>query len=92
MTKADLIDLTFDELRGDASKAVIGKVLEGLVSVSTQALKKGEDVPLTGLGKFEAVQRAARTGRNPRTGDVIDIPASVAVKLSCSKTLKDALN
>lgn len=92
MTKADFINSIFDELRGDASKAVIGKVLEALVSVGTQALKKEESVPLTGFGNFKVVQRAARKGRNPRTGNVIDIPASVVVKFSCSKTLKDALN
>lgn len=91
MTKADFINSIFDELRGDASKAVIGKVLEALVSVGTQVLKKGEAVPLTGLGSFKTVQRQARKGRNPRTGDIIDIPARIAVNFSCSKTLKDAL-
>ena len=92
MTKADLIDSIFDELRGDASKAVIGKVLEALVSVSTQTLEKGDSVSFTGLGKLEVVQRAARKGRNPRTGEEIEIPASNAVKFSCSKTLKSVLN
>ena len=92
MTKADLITAVQKEVGEDVSKVVIGNVLDALVLVSTQTLKDGEAVPLTGLGKFECVKRQARKGRNPRTGDVIDIPSSNAVKFSCSKTLKDALN
>lgn len=92
MTKADLIAAVQVETGDDVSKVVVGKVLDGLSSVITAALGKGEDIPLSGIGKLSSVKREARKGRNPRTGDTIDIPACTAVKFSCSKTLKDALN
>lgn len=55
-------------------------------------LEEGEDVDIPGLGKFSAVDRAARTARNPRTGAAVDVPASRAVKFRPAKALRDALN
>ncbi len=91
MTKADLIDVLEIEASGP-SKADIGRVLDALPRVIADRLGKGEVVSIANLGRFAAVKRAARKGRNPQTGESIDIPACVAVKFSCSKTLKDALN
>lgn len=93
MTKADLISAVQMEVGDDvASKAVVGKVLNGLSSVIAHGLAQGESIPLSDIGKFSPVKREARKGRNPKTGEAIDIPACTAVKFSCSKTLKDALN
>lgn len=55
-------------------------------------LKAGDDVNIPGLGRFKAVKKAARTGRNPRTGEAVEIPARLAVKYSQTSTLKTALN
>lgn len=58
----------------------------------TQALEKGERVALPGLGVFNVKERAARTGRNPRTGEVVQIPAKKVVKFTASKALQTAVN
>ncbi len=80
---ADLVGLT----RSDAAKAV-DAVFEGI----SEALKHGEEVRLVGFGIFAVADRAATTGRNPRTGEKIDIPASKLPKFKASKTLRDTLN
>jgi DNA-binding protein HU-beta len=73
--------------KNDATKAV-DAVFDG-ISVS---LKKGEEVRLVGFGTFAVAERAATKGRNPRTGEEIDIPASKLPKFKAGKTLRDALN
>jgi DNA-binding protein HU-beta len=73
--------------RGDATKAV-DAVLDGI----TGALKGGDDVRLVGFGTFLVSQRSKSEGRNPRTGEKIDIPASRQPKFKAGKSLKDALN
>ena len=57
-----------------------------------EALKAGDKVQLIGFGTFEVKERAARTGKNPRTGEVVEIPASKAASFKPGKALKDALN
>ena len=71
----------------DATKAV-DAVFDGII----QSLKKGEEVRLVGFGTFDVSDRAASEGRNPRTGEKINIPASKQPKFKAGKTLKDALN
>ena len=68
----------------DAVEAVIGSV--------TKALKKGDTVALVGFGTFSVKKRAARTGRNPRTGETIKIKASKIPSFKAGKGLKDAVN
>ncbi|AXR09981.1 HU family DNA-binding protein [Pseudomonas aeruginosa] len=95
MTKQALIDSIHDDLQATGtpvSKHQVNAVLERLGSIATAQLKNGGDVPLPGLGKLKAGQRAARTGRNPATGAAIDIPAKTIVKLATSKALEDTLN
>ena len=58
----------------------------------TEALQKGEKVALTGLGTFEVKERAARTGKNPRTGESVEIAAVKSPKFKAGKALKDVLN
>ena len=67
MNKSELIDAIADS--ANLSKADAGRALDGLVSAVTKALKKGDTVSLVGFGTFSVRKRAARTGRNPRTGE-----------------------
>lgn len=74
------------------SKAVAGKAVDGVLSVVTSALRRGDKVRLAGFGTFSVAQRAATEGRNPRTGAIIQIPASKQPKFKSSKALKQAVN
>ena len=66
--------------------------LNGLIEVISEALTKGDKVQLIGFGTFEAKSRAARTARNPRTGESVKIAASKAPVFKAGKALKDAVN
>jgi len=90
LNKNDLIAAVVDATgltKADATKAVDG-VLESV----TGALKSGDEVRLVGFGTFSVAKRAASTGRNPRTGESIKIPASKQPKFKAGKALKDAVN
>ena len=80
---ADLADLT----KGDATRAV-----DGVFDAIVDALKGGDEIRLVGFGTFSVSRRAATEGRNPRTGEKIQIPASNQAKFKAGKGLKDALN
>lgn len=90
MNKAELIS-KMAELEGTTKKAA-GEQVDAIVSVITEALKNGEEVSLTGFGKFSVTERAAREGRNPATGETIQIAASKSPKFKAAKALKDAVN
>lgn len=72
--------------KGDAAKAV-----DGVFDAITEALKKGDEVRLVGFGTFAVASRAASQGRNPRTGEPMEIKASKQAKFKAGKGLKDAL-
>ncbi len=74
MKKAELIDAMADA--ADISKTAAGKALEGLLEAIVVSLQRGEDVSLVGFGTFAVRSRAARSGRNPKTGETITIEAS----------------
>jgi len=87
--KMDLVErvhTTIGCTKADAERAV-----EAIIAAITEHLKKGEEVSVAGLGIFEGKTRAARTGRNPRTGETIQIKAMRVPKFRASKTLKDAV-
>jgi len=90
MTRAELIEHI--ALRADISKASAARTLDAMVEGITQTLRAGDCVTLTGLGTFIASERAARVGRNPRTGEAISIRAARVPKFRPGKSLKDALN
>ncbi len=90
MNKSELIDAIAE--RADISKAKAGDALDGMVSAITGALKKGDTVSLIGFGTFSVRDRAARKGRNPRTGEEIQIKASRNPAFKAGKALKDAVN
>jgi DNA-binding protein HU-beta len=76
----------------DISKAAATRALESIVDVVKKTLKKGETVSIVGFGTFAVSKRAARTGRNPRTGAAIKIKAAKVPKFRPGKALKDHLN
>jgi DNA-binding protein HU-beta len=90
MNKNDLIAALADAT--SLSKADAGRAVESVLDLITAALKKGEEVRLVGFGTFSVASRAASEGRNPRTGEVIQIPASKRPKFTAGKGLKDAVN
>lgn len=92
MTKTQLIDALVKEAKTDWMEKKQAKVfLETLTTVVEKTLKKGGDIPLSGLGKFKVQSRKARMGRNPQTGEAIKIPAKRVVKFSVAKNLKDTV-
>ena len=89
MNKAELVDAISDS--AGLSKADAGKALDSALNAITSSLSGGNAVSLVGFGNFSVSRRNARTGRNPQTGAVIQIPARNAVKFSAGKALKDAV-
>ncbi len=90
MNKADIINEVHEVLGG--TKADAERTVEAFMNSIVSALKKGDEVALPGIGKFVVKRRAARQGRNPATGETIQIKASNVVGFKASKTLKDAIN
>jgi len=90
MNKNDLIERVAD--RADLSKADATRAVEGVFDTITETLKSGDEIRLVGFGTFAVSRRAASEGRNPRTGEKIQIPASNQPKFKAGKGLKDALN
>lgn len=87
--KTDLIDRVHQTI--GCTKADAERAVEAIIAMVTDTLKKGEEVSVAGLGIFEAKTRAGRTGRNPRTGETIQIKSMRVPKFRASKTLKDAV-
>lgn len=90
MNKSELIDAIAES--ADISKAAAGRALDAVISSVTGALKNGEQVVLVGFGTFSVKERAARTGRNPQTGEPIEIAAARIPGFKAGKALKDAVN
>ncbi|MGY8905022.1 MAG: HU family DNA-binding protein [Burkholderiales bacterium] len=90
MNKTELIDHIAQH--ADISKAAAARALESTIGAVKTTLKKGGSVSLVGFGTFTVGRRAARTGRNPRTGASIKIKAAKVPKFRPGKALKDALN
>lgn len=90
MNKTEIIEAMADS--ADISKAAAGRALDGMVEAIVNSMKKGEQVSLVGFGTFTVRERAAREGRNPQTGETIQIKASKMPAFKAGKGLKDALN
>jgi DNA-binding protein HU-beta len=89
MTKAELIDKIASG--AGLSKADASRALDTTLEAIKSTLKKGQKVTLVGFGTFSVSKRKARKGRNPKTGQAINIPASKSPKFSAGKALKDAI-
>ena len=90
MNKSELIEAV--AASADISKADAGRAIDGVVTAVTGALAREDSVSLIGFGTFSVSKRAARDGRNPRTGETIRIKAATLPKFKAGKALKDAVN
>jgi len=90
MNKTDLINAVAE--KSELSKKDATKAVDAVFETVSDALKDGDKVQLIGFGNFEVRERSARKGRNPQTGDEIDIPASKVPAFKPGKALKDAVN
>ena len=90
MNKAELIDAI--AASADIPKAAAGRALDAMIESIEGALKEGDSVALVGFGTFSVKERAARTGRNPQTGQPIEIAAANIPSFKPGKALKDAVN
>ena len=90
MNKQELVDAVSEG--ADISKAAAGRAIDTVLSSISDALSNGDQVSLVGFGTFLVRERAARTGRNPRTGEAIEIKAAKNPSFKAGKALKDAVN
>lgn len=89
MNKAELIEIAAKE--ADISKTAAGRALDGVIAAVVKAVSKGDTVTLVGFGTFKPAKRAARTGKNPKTGASIKIPATTVPKFSAGAGFKLAV-
>ncbi len=89
MNKTELIDAVAKE--SGASRAETARVVEGFTTVVGKTLKKGDEVALTGFGKFSVAKRGPRKGRNPQTGETLRIKASKAPRFTAGSALKSTV-
>ena len=90
MNKADLIDSVSNS--SGLPKSKVDEVIGATIDCIIKSVTKGDNVQLVGFGTFGSGKRAARMGRNPRTGEEIKIPASKTVKFTAGKAFKDSVN
>ena len=90
MTKAQLIEAVM-KAAGMETKAAADRAVEAVFDTIVKTMSRGEEVAITGFGTFRVVKRAARQGRNPKTGETIQIAASVKPKFRAGKVLKEAV-
>jgi DNA-binding protein HU-beta len=90
MKKEELV--AFVSEKADITRKSAGEAVNAILEGITSALEKGDSISLTGFGSFKAVKRAAREGRNPSTGEKIQIPASRGVKFTPGAVLKERVN
>lgn len=91
MNKTELIAKTQENIEIEVTKKDLGIIVEGVLKVIQDEVVAGGKVQLVGFGTFEAVERAARDGRNPLTGEAMKIAASKAPKFKAGKAFKDAV-
>lgn len=89
MNKSELIDAIAS--KADLSKVAAGKALDAVIETVVQSVAKGDNVALVGFGSFKAAARAAREGKNPKTGEKIKIAATTVPKFSAGATFKAAV-
>lgn len=90
LTKAHIVDRVYD--RTQVTKKEAADYVNEILEVMKEALEEGEEIKLSGFGKFEVRKKGERIGRNPRTGDEIVIPERKVLRFKVSQVLKDELN
>lgn len=89
MNKSAIVDAVHEKLGG--TKVSAEEVVDTVINSIVNTMKKGQEVSIAGLGIFSVKQRAARTARNPKTGESIQVPAMKVPKFRAAKALKDAV-
>jgi len=89
MKKADLVSMVAE--MADSTKVMAEKIVNGIFGTITEELSNGGQVDVSGFGKFIAMKRAARTARNPRTGEEVAVPEQMVPKFKPAKALKDSV-
>lgn len=89
MNKADLI--SYVSKQTSLNKSLSGDAVEAVLDGITNSLKEGETVNIVGFGAFSVVERAPRKARNPRTGEIVEVPASSAPKFKAGKNLRESI-
>ncbi len=89
MNKSELIEVVAKQ--ADISKAAAGKALDGMMAAIVKTVAKGDSVTLVGFGSFKSAKRAARVGKNPKTGAVLKIAATTVPKFSAGSGFKTAV-
>ena len=92
MNKNDLIDYVATKCSGEASKTLVAEIIDLAFQGVVEALRGGDEFRMVGFGTFKVTRRDASEGRNPRTGETIQIPATNRVKFTPGKELKDTVN
>lgn len=87
MNKGDMVVSVAENL--DVSRKVVNEVLDEVLSMVLKTLGSKESVKFSGLGTFYVVERGPRTGRNPKTGEAVDVPAKTVVKFKPAKAIKE---
>ncbi len=90
MTKAGLAEAVM-KAAGLETKAASERIVDAFFDIIVKTMSRGEEVAITGFGTFRVVKRAARQGRNPKTGETIQIAASIKPKFRAGKLLKEAV-
>lgn len=90
MTKTELVSIVAD--KAGLTKTDADLAVKALLDAVTDCLKSGDKLSLVGFGTFSVTDRAARTGKNPRSGEKIDIPAAKIPRFKAGKALKDSVN
>lgn len=90
MTKTELVNAIAD--KSELTKSDAEKALKAFVDTVTEVLQQGDKIAMVGFGTFSVGDRAARVGKNPQTGEAINIPAAKVPKFKAGKALKDAVN
>ena len=90
MNKQDLVDAVAS--KAGITKSAAAETIDAILATVTSAVVKGDVIQLIGFGSFSMGARAARTGRNPKTGEALQIAASKTVKFTAGKAFKDAVN
>jgi DNA-binding protein HU-beta len=92
VNKSELIDEIHSAAGGDVDKKDVATIVDKLIDVVERAVARGDKVTVPGFGAWSRTERAARTGRNPRTGEPVQIAASKGVKFSAGASFKSAVN
>jgi integration host factor subunit alpha len=90
LTKARIVDWVYDRI--ESTKADTGDYVDEVIEAIKETVEAGEDVKISGFGKFEVRHKDARMGRNPKTGETVEIPERKVVRFKVSDVFKDELN